>query len=702
LSKDEETKHAQKIKKFFNSYCLNDILELATYYPDEKSLYINFINIEKFDRDLAKKLLDNPGEIIPEFECNLREFDLPIYKKFQDVHVRILNVPSRVAIGELRSNHLGKLISIEGMVRKSTEVRPRVTKAAFQCLRCGYITYVEQNSFKFEEPFAGCENETCGKKGPFKLRMEESTFVDAQKLQIQEPPEDLRGTQAQSLDVDAENDLTGMLIPGERVILTGILKSRQRTLRDGKSPYYDLFLDVNSIERMGTAFDEIEITLEDEEKIIALANDPTVYDKVIASIAPLIYGLEDVKEATILQLFSGVPKTAPDGSYLRGDIHILCVGDPSKAKTKLMKSSQARSPRAVFTSGKATTAGGLTAIVTKDEKFGEGRWTVEGGALVMADKGVAFVDEADKMRQGDRDALHEAMEQQEINLAKAGIIATLKTRTAVFMASNPKYGKFDQYEGLADQINMPPSLLSRFDLIFVLLDTPNEVEDARVSEHVLGTHTAGEMQQQREMVSESAVTKEELTKASAHARPEISPELFRKHVAYARRHIFPVMDTEAMSHIHCFYLELRKAGHQSKTKSIPITTRQEEAMVRLAEASARVRLSQRVTIDDAKRATRLMLNCLRTVGIDPQTGEIDASVLNSGVSKSQRDLIRMVREVLQERSKKYTTGKVPIQDLYNEAEQHGFQKERVDFTLKKMASKGDVLMWGKEHVKLMI
>lgn len=700
MTKDNENKHAQMIKRFFKDYCWTDILELANMYPDTRSLYINFINVEKFDRYLARDLLNNPGELIPEFETNLKEIDLPVDKILKDAHVRIMNVPTRVPIGELRSKHLGKLISIEGMVRKATEVRPRITKAAFQCLRCEHITFVDQPSFKFEEPFSGCENETCGKKGPYKVRIEDSIFVDAQKLQVQEPPEDLRGTQAQNLDISIEEDLTGLILPGERVILTGILMSRQRTIRDGKSTFYDIFLEVNSIERMGTAFDEIEITPEDEKKILTLARDPAVYDKVISSIAPLIYGMDDVKEATALQLFSGVPKNAPDGSYLRGDIHLLCVGDPSKGKTKLMKSSQARSPRAVFTSRKATTAGGLTAIVTKDEKFGEGRWAVEGGALVMADKGVAYVDEADKMRQGDRDALHEAMEQQEINLAKAGIIATLKTRTAVFMSANPKYGKFDTYEGLAEQINMPPSLLSRFDLIFVLLDTPNAVEDARISEHVLGTHTAGEMRQQRETVSDSAFSTEELAEASTHVRPEIPPDLFRKHVAYARRNIFPVLTTEARDHIHHFYLDLRKTGQSSKIKSIPITTRQEEATVRLAEASARVRLSQGVTLDDAKRATRLMLNCLRTVGIDSQSGEVDASVLNGGSSKSQRDVIRMVREVLQERGRKYPAGKVPVQDLFNEAEQHGIKKERIETTLKKMTSKGDVLMWGKEHVKL--
>lgn len=694
-----ENKYSEKIKRFLKEYYWNEILQLANEYPDTKSLHVNFVDLERCDRDLARTLLENPSDLLEVFEEQLKEIDLPVEKVLEHVHVRFISVPSRIPIGELRSNHLGKFVAVEGMVRKATEVRPRIIEAAFQCLRCGYTTYVDQAGLKFEEPFMGCENDTCGKKGPFKILIDDSKFVDAQKLQIQEPPEDLRGTQAQSLDIEADNDLTGLIIPGERVVITGILRSRQRVLKDGKSTYYDILMEANSIERMGTSFDELEISSEDEEKIQELARDPAVYDKAIASISPTIFGMEDVKEAMVLQLFSGVPKIAPDGRRLRGDSHILFIGDPSLGKSVLMKDSQARSPRGIFTSGKSSSAGGLTAIVTKDEKFGEGRWTVEGGALVIADKGVAYIDEGDKMRPGDRDALHEAMEQQEINLAKAGVIATLKTRTAVFMSCNPKYGQFDKYENLADQINMPPSLLSRFDLIFILLDTPDPSKDAQVSEHILKTHMAGEMLQQREN-STGSISSHDIDLASEHARPEISPELFRKHVAYARKNIFPVLTAEAMSHIHCFYLELRKAGASSKTKSIPITTRQEEAMVRLAEASARVRLSHEVTLADAKRATRLMLSCLQAIGIDPQTGEIDATLWNSGVGKSQRDTIKIIRDILQERSKSYPAGKVPVSDVINAAELKGISKTKVESNLQKMAQKGDIIQWGTDHVKL--
>lgn len=686
-------------KKFLKEYYWNEILQLTNEYPDVKSLHIRYSKIDLFDKNIAKETLNHPATVIPEFESALKEIDLPIDKTFEEVYIRITDVPTKVRISDLRSKHLGKLVAIEGMIRKTTEVRPRCTKAAFQCLRCGHITYVEQNSYKFEEPFAGCEEETCGKKGPFKVLIEDSTFVDAQKLQIQEPPEDLRGTQSQCLDIDADNDLTGLLLPGERVVISGILQSRQRTLKDGKSPYYDIFLEANSIERQGTAFDEIEITSSDEAEIITLSQDPLVYKKTTDSIAPLIKGMDEVKEAMVLQLFSGVPKLIPGAGYLRGDCHLLIVTDPSLGKSTLMKSAQARSPRAIFTGGKNTTAGGLTAVAVKENtNFGEGRWTIEGGALVLADKGIAFIDEADKMKPSDRDALHEAMEQQEINISKAGIVATLKTRTSVFMAANPKYGQYDKYEGLADQINMPPSLLSRFDLIFIMLDTPNQKEDAEISEHMLKTHRAGEIKQQREN-SSTAISSVLAEEALSHVTPEISVDLFKKYIAYARKHVFPVLSDEAMSHIHNFYLNLRSMAEKSKTKATPITRRQEEAMVRLAEASARVRLSPTVSLDDANRATHLMEYCLKNIGLDPNTGEIDAGLLNSGISLDQRNTNKILRDILKDLSKQNVKGRVPILDLINEAVSSGIEQARAEKAIDKMIQKGELLKPDESHVK---
>lgn len=697
---ETESKWDEKLKRFFKDYYWNEILQLANEYPDQRSLSVDFTDIEKFDRELSKEFLDHPEELIKAAEVALKEIDLPVEKSLEEAHVRVIRIPNRIPIRELRSKHLARFIAIEGMIRKATEVRPRITKAAFECLRCGYITFVDQNSFRFEEPFAGCEGESCGKKGPFKIRIEESTFIDAQKLQIQESPENLKGgSQPQSLEVDSEDDLTGNVTPGDRVIINGILKSRQRTLKDGKSTFYDLVLEANSIEQLDKDYDELEITTEDEEEILELSRDPEIYGKIVSSVAPSIYGYEDIKEALALQLFSGVVKNLPDGSRIRGDIHIMLVGDPGIAKSQLLRYVVKLSPRGVFTSGRSASASGLTAAAVKDD-LNDGRWTIEGGALVMADMGIAAVDEMDKMKTEDKSALHEAMEQQTISIAKAGIIATLKSRCALLGAANPKYGRFDRYEGLAEQINMPPALLSRFDLIFVLLDTPDHTLDTKIANHILQSHYAGELFEQRENLPGSPITEDIVEAEMEVIEPVIQPEIMRKYVAYSRKNVFPVMEEDARAHLINFYTDLRKTG-ESKNTPVPVTARQLEALVRLSEASARIRLSNTVTLEDAKRTIKIVMNCLKNVGVDPETGALDADILASGTSMSQRNKIKILRDIIKKVSEKHPGAKAPLEEVYAIAEsEHGINRVHAEENIKKMKQRGDLLSPDQNHIRL--
>ncbi|HWR25163.1 MAG TPA: minichromosome maintenance protein MCM [Methanosarcina sp.] len=697
---ETENKWDEKLKRFFKDYYWNEILELANEYPDQRSLSVDFTDIEKFDRELSKDFLEHPGELIEAAEVALRDIDLPLEKNLEQAHVRITKIPNRISIRELRSKHLTRFVAIEGMIRKATEVRPRITKAAFQCLRCGHLTVVEQNSFKFEEPFSGCENETCGKKGPFKVIIEDSTFTDAQKLQIQESPENLRGgSQPQSLEVDSEDDLTGNITPGDRVIVNGILKSRQRTLKDGKSTFYDLVLEANSIENLERDFDELEITSEDEAEILELSRDPAIYNKIVASIAPSIYGYEDIKEALALQLFSGVVKNLPDGSRIRGDIHVMLVGDPGIAKSQLLRYVVKISPRGVFTSGRSASASGLTAAAVKDD-LNDGRWTIEGGALVMADMGVAAVDEMDKMKTEDKSALHEAMEQQTISIAKAGIIATLKSRCALLGAANPKYGRFDRYEGLAEQISMPPALLSRFDLIFILLDTPDHSLDSKIANHILQAHYAGELFEQRQKLPNSTISEDFVETEMEVIEPVIEPEIMRKYVAYARKNVFPVMESDARSYLINFYTDLRKTG-ENKNTPVPVTARQLEALVRLSEASARVRLSNVVTLEDAKRTIKIVMNCLKNVGVDPDTGNLDADILASGTSMSQRNKIKILKEIIKKVSERHAGAKAPLEEVYAEAEKdYGIDRTHAEENIRKMKQRGDLLSPDQSHIRL--
>ena len=463
---------------------------------------------------------------------------------------------------------------------------------------------------------------------------------------MQESPEGLRGgEQPQTLDIDVTDDLSGMVAPGDRVVINGILRSMQRVVKGEKHTVFDIFLDCNSIEIAEKEFEEVEIDEKAEDEIKKLSCDPMIYRMVTHSIAPTIYGNEDVKEAITLQLFGGIAKEMPDGTHLRGDIHVLLIGDPGIAKSQLLRYVVKCSPRAIYTSGQSSTSAGLTATAVKDE-FGEGRWTLEAGALVLADMGVAAVDEMDKMQKEDRSALHEAMEQQSISVAKAGITATLKSRCALLGAANPKYGRFDMYGDIADQINMPPSLLSRFDLIFIMTDQPEQKRDLAIAEHILKAHGVGELIAQHRKTPIPGITQEYIDQQLKPVMPDIDPALFRKYVAYSKRTCFPILSAEAKEALVGYYLKLR--GIAEPNKPVPVTARQLEALVRLAEASARIRLSNKIEAGDAERVIHIVDACLRQIAYDAKTGNFDIDKVATGISKEKRDIIRVIKDAIRD------------------------------------------------------
>ena len=692
-----ETSTSAQWEKFFNRYYLGDILALANEYPEKRSLFVDFVNIEKFDPDLAEELLMHPDRVLGVAEAALQSFDLPIEKTLSAAHLRIMDIPQKVPIRDLRSEHISKLIAIDGLVRMATEVRPRIRIAAFECGGCGETMFITQPSGRFIEPYL-CKNSECGRKGSFKVNLTESEFVDAQKLRVQESPEDLRGgEQPQTLDINIEDDLAGIVSPGGRVITTGILRSYQRITREGKSTFFDIILDTVSIEMRDKEFKELEITPEEEKEIIELSKDPEIYKTFVKSIAPSIYGYEDVKEALALQLMSGIPKNLPDGARIRGDVHVLLVGDPGIAKSQLLRYIVKLAPRGIYTSGRSSSAAGLTAAAVRDE-FGDGRWTLEAGALVLADQGIAAVDEMDKMRAEDRSAIHEAMEQQTVSIAKAGIMATLKSRCSLLGAANPKYGRFDPYEGIAQQIQMAPALLSRFDLIFVLKDEPDIGRDTAIASHILGAHHAGELHAHKTHISGSGITDTDIKDAMEIINPKIMPDILRKYIAYAKKEIYPIIDDEARNQLIEFYLGLRRQG-EDRDSPVPVTARQLEALVRLCEASARIRLSNEITTDDSRRVIRVVESCLRQVAFDAETGKFDVDILTTGVSKSQRDKIKTLRNIIREIEAEHS-GMAPKEEVFTRAAEQGFEKEYVDELIKRLKTQGELYEPTPEHVRL--
>jgi replicative DNA helicase Mcm len=625
--------------------------EISREYPHKRSLVVDYRDIERFGKAgiaIADQLLENPGKVIEDVEEAVRTDQLIKIKDGKEldknaINIRFTNLPKKTLIRDIRSDDINKFVSVEGILRKTTEVRPRIVVACFKC-PAGHSTFKPQKYGKFIEP-EGCTTEGCTFK-KLELIPKLSRFVDSQKLRIQESPEGLRGgEQPQTLDVDVTDDLSGRVSPGDRVIINGILRSMQRIVKGEKSTVFDIFLECNSIEISEKEFEEVDIDEKAEDQIRLLSKDPMIYRMITHSVAPTIFGSEDVKQAIALQLFGGISKEMPDGSRLRGDIHVLLIGDPGIAKSQLLRYVVKLSPRAIYTSGQSSTAAGLTATAVKDE-FGEGRWTLEAGALVLADMGVAAVDEMDKMEKGDRSALHEAMEQQSISVAKAGITATLKSRCALLGAANPKYGRFDMFGDLSEQINMPPSLLSRFDLIFIMTDQPEQKRDLAIAEHILKAHSTGELIAQHKKTPIPGITDEYIQEQLKPVMPDIDPSLFRKYVAYSKRSCFPMLSPEAKDALVNYYLKLR--GIAEPNKPVPVTARQLEALVRLAEASARIRLSDIIEQADAERVIHIVDACLRQIAYDARTGTFDIDKVVTGISKEKRDIVRVIKDAIRD------------------------------------------------------
>jgi replicative DNA helicase Mcm len=668
---------------------------------------VNYWDIDFFDSSFAEYLLAKPNNAIYTAESAIQNL-LPadIIDLGVKLHIRFKKLPdetARIGIRELRAEHLGKFIAVEGLVRKATEVRPMLRQASFQCMRCYAILKLPQESTVFNEP-QECLKEQggCGRAAAstvFKLLTEESLFIDSQKLEIQESPEGLRaGAQPERLTMFIEDDITGDVAPGDRIIINGILRSQQRITRlRGKSTLFDIYLEGNSIELEEKEFEDVKIDDEEVKKIEELSRDPNLYGIIIDSVAPSIYGMNVEKEALALQLFGGVTKHMPDETRIRGDIHILLVGDPGTAKSQLLEYISHLAPRGVYASGKSTSAAGLTAAAVRDD-FGEGRWTLEAGALVLADGGVACVDELDKMTTQDRSALHEAMEQQEIHVAKAGITAALKSRCALLAAANPKYGRFDEYRPISDQIDLPPALLSRFDVIFPVKDKPNKDLDLSMAEHILRSHLGGEIKEHRDKGENSKFTQEDEDTAMESVIPIIDHDFLRKYVAYARRTVYPVLNEESMQELADFYVNLRTQETTGEGTAVAITPRQLEALVRIAEASARVRLSEEISRDDTQRAIKIAQYYLRRVASD--SGILDIDMIATGVSHSQRSRIIELTRIIRELSDQAKSGAADEDEIIFEGEAKGFNRDQIKTDLDKLLHEGRIFKPKSNKIRL--
>ncbi len=634
-------------------------------------IYLDFMKLTEFSNILSDGILSNPEEVLRLIEVAIEESGL-----INNLRVRLINLPKsqEIRIRNIRSKHLNEVIVIEGIIRQASDVRPQVVEALFECPSCGTTQKVTQLEKKFREP-SRC---SCGRRGGFKLVSK--SMVDTQRLVIEEAPESLSGgEQPKRINIFIKEDLVEPRMeekttPGSRIKVIGVLKEVPVPLRSGGlSTRFELAVDANNLIPMEETFEELDISEEDERQILELSEDPKIFDNLARSITPSIWGYEEIKKSLVLQLFSGVQKIHADGQTSRGDIHILLIGDPGVAKSVTLNFMSNISPKGRYVVGKSASGAGITATVVRDEYLRG--WSLEAGAMVLANKGLVCIDELEKMDASDRSAMHEAMEQQTITVSKANVQATLRAETSVLAAANPKFGRFDPYQSIAQQIDLPPTLINRFDVIFTLRDIPNRDKDEKIATHVLQEH----QKRGEDML--------------------IPRELFRKYVAYAKQRIKPELTDEAVEEIKRFYVELRNkpVSSESAIRPIPISARQLQALIRMAEASAKLKLKEKVTMDDAKEAIELMKYYLMQVGYDYESKTFDIDRVSTGIPSSQRNKIITVREVINQLEGKI--GKlIPIEEIEEELKDK-IKKDDIDDAINKLKASGDIFTPRRGYVQ---
>jgi replicative DNA helicase Mcm len=621
----------ERFQDFLRSYRAEDELKYRKRLGNvalsgSRSLIIDFEDLIAHDPELARLILDKPDEYLEYLDrsawAQLKIEDPEYAESIRRLRVRFRKIPDKNLLRKIGSENIGRLLLIDGIIVRSTSVKPLLIKAAFQCRKCNAMSYVEQGGTLMRGPgvCAHCRSKV------FEFMEKSSTFMNSQEIRIQERPEDLPpGQLPRAMDIKLLEDLVDIARPGDRVSITGIARALQEFVgRKARLRTFELLLDANYVEVVGKEVEVVELTPDDERIIRELARDPFIHRKLIASLAPSIYGYGDLKEAVLYLLFGGVSKRLPDGVTIRSEINVLLVGDPGTAKSQLLQYVSRIAPRGLYTSGRGTTAAGLTAAVVREKSGG---MVLEAGALVLADKGIACIDEIDKMRPEDRVAIHEALEQHTVSVAKGGIVATLNARAAVLAAANPSLGRYDPYRNITDNINLPVTLLSRFDLLFIMKDVPEVDADSKMSEHILTLHRL-------------QTTPEE---------PPLTPELLRKYIAYAKR-VQPILTDEVVAELRQYYLKMRSTSGSTESP-VAITPRQLEALVRLSEARARCFLRERVEVEDARAIIRLMMLSLEDVGIDTATNKIDIDVIMTGKPKSLRDKMQIVLSTFAELEK---------------------------------------------------